>query len=184
MQGKDSRQQQHQHRKSLLRNLNRQKPSLSWLHHKVCTRQWLEASDFVARFCTLHKSEKHQDMWELHEFRVQFVLRAIPSLASWCVFWPAQHAKKCDTNHIPRATAYFGTISWIHCQWRIHQVFNVARLSQPRRVLQIPIVQVAGREETQQRSRVLTLTDRSQQEVKLRLSFRWSIIGKAPHSDF
>ena len=34
MQGEDSKQQRRQHKKSLLTNLNRQKPSLSRLHHK------------------------------------------------------------------------------------------------------------------------------------------------------
>ena len=52
-------------------------------------RQWPEVSDFVACFCTLRESES-----------VRF--------SHVRVFSDSRNVqKKCDTNHIPRATAYF-----------------------------------------------------------------------------
>ena len=48
-----------------------------------CCRQLPEVSDFVARFCTLRESENTRTCENC-----------------------TQNAKKCDTNHIPRATAY------------------------------------------------------------------------------
>ena len=53
--------------------------------YSLPTRQWPEASDFDARFCTLRESKKPTAM---RESRV------------------AQRAKKCNTNPIPRATDY------------------------------------------------------------------------------
>ena len=68
-----------------LRPLNTRKLCGTGAPYSALGRQWPEVSDFVARFCTLRESKKHTDMRESHTF---------------------QRAKKCDTNHILRATAY------------------------------------------------------------------------------
>ena len=52
------------------------------------SRRWPKVSDFVAHFCTLRESKNTRPC----ENRTR-------------VFLLAQRAKKCDTNHIPRATA-------------------------------------------------------------------------------
>ena len=68
----------------------------------LCTRQWREVSDFVARFCTLHESNNTRNARFARETR---------AILAWpCVVWLALRAKMCDTNHIPRATAYLTLI--------------------------------------------------------------------------
>ena len=78
-------------------------------------RQWPEVSDFVARFCTLSESENTRTCENCTQNgRIARETRAILAcpcetraiLACPCVFGLTQCAKKCDTNHIPRATAY------------------------------------------------------------------------------
>ena len=61
-------------------------------------REWPVVSDFVARFCMLCKSKSFACCASQNH--------ACMILASQCFFLLVQHAKKCDTNHIPEATAY------------------------------------------------------------------------------
>ena len=61
--------------------------------------------------CALGSNPRYQIL--SHVF-ARCVSRAI--LAWPCVFWLAQRAKKCDTNHIPRATAYCAPPTRPTCQ--------------------------------------------------------------------
>ena len=41
-----------------------------------------------------------------------------PAIFAWqCVVWLAQHTKMCDTNHIPRATAFNKFHNWCRGMW-------------------------------------------------------------------
>ena len=67
------------------------------LRGSVSSRQWPEVPDFVARFCTLRESNNTRPC----ENRTR---NAYDSRMAVCYLTRAR-AKKCDTNHIPRATA-------------------------------------------------------------------------------
>ena len=87
-----------------------------WSDFKCSNRQWPKVSDLVARFCPLCESNTHGHGRITHETRAIlacpcFFWNACDSRIS-VGFWLAQRAKKCDTNHIPRATVYAPT------QWK------------------------------------------------------------------